>query len=112
MSDRPDLILLMDIQESLEKILSYTNGVSYEEFFKNSMLREAVERNIEIIGEACNAITQDFKNRHKDIEWYKPVAMRNRLIHGYFSIDIPMLYNTVITIIPEFKIKVDNLLNN
>ena len=66
------------------------------------MIREAVERNIEIIGEACNKISERYKSEHNHIEWNKPIAMRNRLIHGYFAIDVPMLWNTTQNIIPSF----------
>lgn len=103
MSERPTYLLLLDIMDALDKIAQYIEDIDFNTFSNNSMLRDAVERNIEIIGEASNKIAEDFKNSHPDIEWHKPIAMRNRLIHGYFAIDIPMLWNTIKIILPPFR---------
>lgn len=112
MSERPDFILVLDIVESIEKIINYSQGLSYEDFSKNSMVREAIERNIEIIGEACNKISDNYKKVHNHIEWNKPIAMRNRLIHGYFAIDVPMLWSTIQNIIPIFYQQIIHLLGD
>ena len=51
------------------------------------MLRAAVERNIEIIGEAARRISDDLKQEHPEIPWRKIIAQRNVLIHEYDDID-------------------------
>jgi uncharacterized protein with HEPN domain len=110
MSDRPIEILLLDIHESCEKIEKYVSNIDFVAFQQNSMVREAVERNIEIIGEACNKIPEDFKSKHNEIEWHKPIGMRNRLIHGYFSTDVALLWNTATVVVPFFRNQILNLL--
>jgi uncharacterized protein with HEPN domain len=112
MSDRATELLLLDILDSIDKIQSYIECTDFDHFKNNSMLRDAVERNVEIIGEAANKISKKFKEQHPDIEWYKPIAMRNRLIHGYFAIDIPMLWNTVTKVLPPFRISIEQLLRS
>ena len=112
MSDRPTNLLLLDILDSIDKIELYINDIDFKEFCQNSLIRDAVERNIEIIGEASNKISEDFKMNHSDIEWHKPIAMRNRLIHGYFSIDIPMLWNTITVILPPFRSSILDLVKH
>lgn len=76
------------------------------------MLKDAVERNIEIIGEACNRLPADFLTKHHETEWHKAIGMRNRLIHGYFSVDLPLLWTTATTIIPGFKEQIHKLIEN
>ena len=110
MFDRPILLLLQDIQDACTRIGQYVDGVSYEDFTGNTMMKEAVERNIEIIGEACNKIPTDFLDKHTEVEWHKAIGMRNRLIHGYFSVDIPLLWNTATAVIPEFKKQISKLI--
>ena len=109
MSDRATELLLLDILDSIDKIQSYIEFKDFEHFKSNSMVRDAVERNVEIIGEAANKISKEFKEQHPDIEWYKPIAMRNRLIHGYFAIDMPMLWNTVTKVLPPFRKSIEQL---
>lgn len=102
MSERPVLLLLQDIAEACSRIEEYTGNKNLEDFQQESIIRDAVERNIEIIGEACNKLPYDFIQAHPEMEWHKPISMRNRLIHGYFAVDIPLLWNTAIEIVPAF----------
>ncbi|MBP7257866.1 MAG: DUF86 domain-containing protein [Chitinophagales bacterium] len=110
MSDRPVKIILQDILESISKIEKYTVGLSFQEFSSTDLIIDAVERNIEIIGEACNQIPDAFILKHNEVEWHKPISMRNRLIHGYFSVDIILLWNTITVILPDFKIQIISLI--
>ena len=112
MSERPTLLLLYDIQESIQKIGSYISGLDLSSFKKNTLVRDAVERNIEIIGEAVNKLPDKYKQANDHIEWHKPAGMRNRLIHGYFATDIPLLWNTVTNILPDFRKDIENLIKN
>lgn len=109
MSERPIEILLQDIIEACNHIEQFTAGMNQEVFEKNTMARQAVERNIEIIGEACGKLSDDFIAKHSDIEWNKAISMRNRLIHGYFAVDVPLLWNTAILVIPSFKKQIENI---
>ncbi|MBK9736151.1 MAG: DUF86 domain-containing protein [Saprospiraceae bacterium] len=112
MSDRPTYLLLYDILDALDNISLYIEHIDFNNFSNNSMIRNAVERNIEIIGEASNKILEEFRKSNPDIEWHKPIAMRNRLIHGYFAIDIPMLWNTITVILPPFRDSIIKLIES
>ena len=110
MSDRPILLLLKDIDDACSRIEQYVTGISYDDFIQNTMMKDAVERNIEIIGEACNKLSADFLTKHSEAEWHKAIGMRNRLIHGYFSVDLPLLWTTATTIVPGFKQQIEKLI--
>ena len=99
MSNREIQLLLEDILEACQKILSYTNGMGFDNFINDDKTIDAVVRNFEITGEAANRIPEDFKSDHPEIEWRRIIGFRNRIIHEYFGID----YKTV------WKIREENV---
>ena len=92
MSEREIKNLLEDIYDAIIKIVSYTKGMSYDDFIGDDKTVDAVVRNFEIIGEASNRIPDDFKTKHPEIEWRRIVGFRNRIIHEYFGIDYENLW--------------------
>ncbi|MDR1678562.1 MAG: DUF86 domain-containing protein [Prevotellaceae bacterium] len=74
------------ILESIDNILEFTKDAGFEDFMKNKMLRFAVIKNLEIIGEASYKLTKEFRNAHPEIEWQIIVDLRHVLVHGYYQI--------------------------
>lgn len=68
MSKREPGLLIEDIIDSANKILEYTQDLSFEEFTTDSKTIDAVIRNLEIIGEAANRLPEDFKEVHSNVE--------------------------------------------
>ena len=87
MSKRDWRLFLMDILESIKKIESYISDISYEEFLRDEKTKDAVLRNLEIIGEVANQIPKEIQERHNEIPWRQIIGLRHRLIHGYFVVD-------------------------
>lgn len=87
MSSRDDKLLLLDMLESAEKIQRYTANLNFDEFLEQEIVLDAVARNFEIIGEAANRISTNYKNANPQIEWTRMRGLRNRIIHDYFGID-------------------------
>ena len=79
MSKRTPLLLVADIIESGQKIMTYTNGMSFGQFLSDSKTIDAVIRNFEIIGEAANRLPEEFKDKYPEIEWHRIRGFRNRL---------------------------------
>ncbi|MDA3789857.1 MAG: DUF86 domain-containing protein [Desulfobacula sp.] len=101
---------LFDIKESIESIENYIgNNKDFNVYQSNKMLRRAVEREFEIIGEAMNRIVQiDAKiniSTKKQI-----INMRNRVIHGYDKIDDAIVWGTIIRHLPVLKKEVQSLI--
>lgn len=92
MSKRDWTILFEDILESIEKIEQYTAGISFDDYAMNSMIIDAVVRNIEIIGEASKNVPDDVKEKHPEIPWEKLAGIRNRIVHEYFGVDISIIW--------------------
>jgi len=104
MSKRTPDLLLADILESMEKIAAYTVGMTtVEQFAADSKTVDAVLRNIEIIGEAAGRLPEEFTEEHPSIPWNQIRGMRNRLIHAYFGISLPLIWTTIHTAIPELR---------
>jgi uncharacterized protein with HEPN domain len=92
MSKRKPALLVEDIIDSANKILDYTNGLSFEEFTKDNKTIDAVIRNFEIIGEAANRLSEAFKDEHPNIDWHRIRGFRNRIVHDYFGIDYSIVW--------------------
>jgi uncharacterized protein with HEPN domain len=76
-----------------EFLAEQTRGRSKDELLQDEVLRRAVVRSIEVIGEAARQVPPDFRARHPEIDWRDMAGMRDRLIHGYFGIDYDIVWN-------------------
>jgi uncharacterized protein with HEPN domain len=103
-------LLILDILESINKIERYTEGMDYELFEKAEQTKDAVVRNLEIIGEASSKILKDIQQRYNHIPWGKIIAMRNRMIHGYFTIDYRIVWKIIKEDLPELKEQLEQIL--
>jgi len=104
--------LLEDIQNAIEKILTYTKGMSYESFTSNEMAVDAVIRNFEIIGEVVSKLPDSFKEAHRDIDWFQIKGMRNRIVHDYRNVNLFVVWDVIENDLPALKMKIENILNN
>jgi uncharacterized protein with HEPN domain len=101
MSKRNSKLLIEDILEASEKIRLYLNGYSFETFSDDSKTIDAVIRNFEIIGEAANRIPSEFKEDHENIEWYRIIGFRNRIVHDYMGVDLSIVWNIYESFLPK-----------
>ena len=101
---------LVHILESIEEIEKYTAGSNLEVFLQNSMMRFASVKQIEIIGEAANFISDETKNRFGEIQWRQITGLRHVLVHEYFGVDSKLIWQIIADDIPELKIKIKEVL--
>lgn len=85
---------LEDILKCIENVRKYIQGVVFESFVNDSMRYYAVMKNIEIIGEAANMLTRNFRKIYNDLPWRMIVGMRNVLTHGYANVSDIKLWKT------------------
>ena len=111
MKNKNPLFFLLDIQNSLNKILKYTDNISFEQFVDNEMLKDAVERNLEIIGEAVKNLSDDFKSNYPNIPFRQIAGMRDKLIHDYFGIDYEIIWETIKNNLPEFNKNIKEIIH-
>ncbi len=101
---------LFDINESIDSIEKYLGGKrNFQIYLSNKMLRRAVEREFEIIGEAMNKI-EKIDPKIQISSKKQIINMRNRVIHGYDKIDDEIVWGTIIKHLPKLKNEVNTLL--
>jgi uncharacterized protein with HEPN domain len=98
-----------DINDALNKIFQYVQGLDYADWLKDQKTIDAVIRNLEIIGEAAAKVPQEIQDKYSDIPWYQMKGMRNILIHEYFGVDNEMLWNTIQDDLPKLKKNIQNI---
>ncbi len=81
-----DAAYLWDMLDSARTIQEFMAGIRFEEFLRDRKLQLAIERCVEIIGEASRRISDDFKKKHPEILWGRILAQRNVLAHEYGEI--------------------------
>jgi len=96
--------------EAAREAVGYVQGRSRADLDGNRPLQHCIVRCIEIIGEAANRITAEFKLQHPEMPWRLAIAMRNRLVHVYFDINLDMLWQTAEAELPELIKKIELLL--
>lgn len=74
-------LFFADILEAINSIKEYTHNMGYEEFIQDKKTRDAVVRNLEIIGEAAKNIPDDIKEKYPEVNWKEMTGMRDKLIH-------------------------------
>ena len=104
-----DKALLWDMKNASEDIQSFLNGVSYETFVSDKKTRFAVERQLLVIGEAANHISEEFKNENSEIPWKRIIGMRNVLAHEYGEILMDRIWNICQNSIPDLLKMINNL---
>jgi uncharacterized protein with HEPN domain len=101
---------LWDMLDAAKAIQSFVAGRLLQDYLKDRMLRGAVERHLEIIGEAAGRISQEFRSVHPEIPWQKIVGLRNILIHEYGDIEDVLVWEVASVHIPDLIRKVECLI--
>ncbi len=103
MSKRDELLFLHDIQDSVNAILEFTDGLDIEKFVNNRLVYSATIREFEIIGEATIHLSEATLLKYDKILWRDLKDFRNLLIHEYFGVDYQIVYNTIKNDLPLLK---------
>lgn len=112
MREKPkDKTRLLHMLEAIDNLFEFTKGISFKEYQSDKILRFAVIKNLEIIGEAAYLITKEFKASHCDIEWEAIIGMRHVLVHGYYQIRDEIIWNTIQKELEPLKGKIEMLIN-
>ncbi len=86
---------IKDILQECEFVRKYTQGIEYEDFLESDLLRHAVVRALEVIGEAVKNLPNELLEKYPQIEWKRVKGMRDRLAHAYFGVDYELLWKVV-----------------
>ena len=103
---------MQHILDAIQEVESYLVDIDFEKFMENSMMRFACIKQMEIIGEASNHVTDKVKSEFSSVEWAQIVGMRNVFIHEYFGVDATIVWEIIKGDIPDLKTKVQEILQN
>ena len=107
-----DKVRLNHIYDAILEIESYLLKKDFSDFMKNSMMRFACVKQLEIIGEACNHISVDTKSSYPTVEWSQIIGMRNVFVHEYFGVDSNLVWEIIKNDIPILKVQVKEILDS
>lgn len=107
---KDDIIRVRHMIDAAKEALSFAEGKSRKHLTDDRMLTLSLVKSIEIIGEAASTVSPEFRQRHEIIPWRDIVAMRNRLIHVYFDIDLDRVWDTITDDLPALMKQLESVL--
>jgi uncharacterized protein with HEPN domain len=99
---RRDLLLLTEIVSAGDRAVTIAQRYTVELLTANPDARDALLWNMTVLGEAASQISQALRDRTPDLRWNAPVALRNRIVHGYWSIDLDVVHAAALDDVPTF----------
>lgn len=106
-----DKVRLQHVYDAIREIESYLENVGFNDFMDSSMMRFACIKQMEIIGEASNHISDETKSKFTSIEWSQIVGMRNVFVHEYFGIDSSLVWEIIKNDIPDLKERIKEIID-
>lgn len=101
---------LRHILQRVDRILTATKERDFSDYSADAVLQDAIERNIEVIGEAANKISKATRDRFSQVPWAELIGARNVIIHGYIEVDPERIWDIVQRDIPELHGNITEIL--
>ena len=105
-----DAACLWDMLQSARDAMTIVSGLSMEELRRDRVKTLALERSMELIGEAARGVSKTFRGKHAKMPWKEMIGLRNILAHEYGRIDHERLYTTAIKDLPKLTTALESLL--
>ena len=97
---KDDFVRIRHMLDAAKEAISFTKNKKRKDLDSDRILTLSLIKSIEIIGEAAVKVTQETINKYSEIPWANIVAMRNRLIHAYFDVDLDRVWDTITADLP------------
>ncbi len=109
-ANKRDAGSLWDMVQAIHRIQEFTANLSYEAFLKSLVIQSAVERQLEILGEAARRLSDEFRLAHPEIDWRRIIGLRNLLIHRYDEIRQVTIWTIITSELTSLLIQLEPLL--
>ena len=109
---KTDLVRVRHILDAAREVLEFSTGKSRFDLDTDRMLNLSLVHLLEIIGEAAVGVSAEFRTKYPNVPWNEIVGMRNRLIHGYYDIDLDIVWRTIEEDIPPLVTELEKIIAN
>jgi uncharacterized protein with HEPN domain len=109
-ADKLDAAHLWDMRDAARDCIEFVANATYEQFCADRMMHSAVERKLEILGEAAGRVSEEFQLSHPEIPWKEIKAIRVVLAHRYGDVNLNELWQTLEADLPDLLPKLDDLI--
>ncbi len=107
---KDDKLYLIHISECIDRIESYTRGMTKETFLASSMVQDAVIRNLQTLAESTQRLSARAREGQPGIDWRKIAGFRNILVHDYLGVDLEKVWNILQNDLPVLKSAIAEML--
>jgi uncharacterized protein with HEPN domain len=108
--EKADVAYLWDMWDAAQAIQEFVSGRTFHSYQDDRMLRGAVERHLEIIGEAANRVSLDFQASHPEIPWRRIIAQRHVIAHEYGEIKHELIWKVATEHVTELITQLEPLI--
>ena len=98
-----DKAYILHILDEIKNIENFLADMDFDKFVDDTKTSKAVERSLEIVGEAAKNLSEEFKEKNKEIPWRDVAGLRDKIIHHYFDVDYQTIWDIVQKNLPELK---------
>lgn len=99
---RRDILLLTEMIDAARQAQQLAAGVTVSQLEADRQRRDALLWNFTVLGEASGQLSAEVRDKFPDVPWQQPTRLRNRIVHGYWSIDLDVLHTTAVEQRPAF----------
>ena len=109
---KDDSVRIRHILDAAREAISFSDDRSRTDLDTDRKLNLSLVRLLEIIGEAARGISEEFRQNHPDLPWNKMVGMRDRLIHGYFDVNLDVVWETITKDLPSLIVQLEKIVSD
>jgi uncharacterized protein with HEPN domain len=109
---RRDTLLLTEMIDAARQAQQLAAGVTVSQLEADRQRRDALLWNFTVLGEAAGQLSAEVRDKFPDVPWQQPIRLRNRIVNGYWSIDLDVLHTTAAEQLPAFITSLHNVLGS
>jgi len=103
---------LRHILDAIVKIEKYLQGYDEQRFLDDEKTQDAIIRQLQTVGEAAKNLTSDVREANPQVAWKQIMATRDRLAHGYYLINLQIVWETTQNDLPDLKAEIEKILES